>query len=64
MLYYVYETEAKEIEWDMHEVWGAVRHEPNYISVMTDDLRLHVSSYVFLYLSHALRLLHVEGLAL
>lgn len=64
MLNDVNEAEPKEVQWDVHEVGRAVGHEADDVSVVPDDLRLHVGCDVLLDLAHALRLLHVKGLAL
>ena len=31
MLHDVDETETKEVKWDVHEVWGAVWHQTDYV---------------------------------
>ena len=57
-------AEAEEVERDMHEVGGAVRHQTDDVGVGPDYLRVCVGGDVLLDLAHPLRLLHVEALAL
>lgn len=64
VLHYVDQAEAQKVQGDVHEVGGTVGHQADDVGVGTNHLRVHVGRYVLLNLSHPLRLLHVESLAL
>ncbi len=53
------EAEAQEVKRDVHEVRGAVGHQPNNIASCTHDLRVEISGDLFLNLTHTLRFFHV-----
>ena len=45
----------------MHEIRGAVRHEPNDVAVSSDYLGVHVCSDVLFNLAHSLSLFHIQS---
>jgi hypothetical protein len=59
VLHDVDEAETQEVKRDVHEVRGAVRHQPNDVASCTHDLRVEISRDLFLNLTHALRFFHV-----
>ena len=64
MLDNVDQTETKEVQWNMHELWSGVWHQSEDVLGLSSDLRVNSPGDLFLLDPEAGSLLCVEGLTL